>query len=86
MMAELRTQTNTLTFKWLAGILLGICFSLVAFWARDLSGQVSALAAVVREGAIETAVMRGTLMETNYRLKRIEDNQDAAVMTMGRRR
>lgn len=76
---------NTLTFKWLAGILLTVCFALVAFWARDLSAQVSALAAVVRDQSVATAVMRGTLMETNSRLKRIEDNQDAAVM-MGRRR
>lgn len=78
-------DTDTLTFRWLAGILLAICFSLVGFWARDLSAQVSALATVVRDGAVETAVIRGTLMETNSRLKRIEDNQDAAVM-MGRRR
>lgn len=72
-------DTNTLTFRWLAGILLAVCFSLVAFWARDLSAQVSALAAVVRDQSVATAVMRGTLMETNARLKRIEDNQDAAV-------
>jgi hypothetical protein len=71
-------EKNTLTFRWLAGILLAICISLVAFWARDLSAQVAALAAVVRDQSVATAVMRGTLMETNSRLKRIEDNQDAA--------
>lgn len=70
-------DTNTLTFRWLTGILLTVCFALVAFWARDLSGQVGGLAAVVRDQTVETAVMRGTLMETNARLKRIEDNQDA---------
>ena len=68
---------NTLTFRWLTGILVTICLALIGFWARDLSAQVGGLALVVREQAIETAVMRGTLMETNSRLKRIEDNQDA---------
>lgn len=78
-------KPDTLTFRWLTGILVTIVLALVAFWARDLSGQVSQLTTIVREQSIATAEMRGQLGEIAGRLRRIEDNQDADVM-IGRRR
>ncbi|MBA3836481.1 MAG: hypothetical protein C0499_02325 [Zymomonas sp.] len=78
-------KPDTLTFRWLTGILVTIVLALVAFWARDLSGHVGALHADVREQSIITAEMRGQLGEVVGRLRRIEDNQDADVM-IGRRR
>jgi len=78
-------RPDTPTFRWLAGILVTIVIALVAFWARDLSGQVSSLGGIVRDQSLITAEMRGQLSEITGRLKRIEDNQDAEVL-MGRRR
>lgn len=78
-------KPDTLTFRWLTGILVSVVFALVAFWARDLSAQVGALTAVVRDQSLLTAEVRGQLGEVTGRLKRIEDNQDAATMS-GRRR
>lgn len=79
-------KPDTLTFRWLTGILVTIVLALVAFWARDLSGQVGSLSLVVREQSIATAEMRGQLGEVVGRLRRIEDNQDADVIIQSRRR
>jgi hypothetical protein len=80
-------KPDTLTFRWLTGILVTIVLALVAFWARDLSGQVSALSSQV--SALSTAIgdqkaataeIRGQLGEVVGRLRRIEDNQDADLL------
>lgn len=78
-------KPDTLTFRWLTGILVTIVLGLLAFWARDLSGQVASLTKVVGEQSIATAEMRGQLGEIAGRLRRIENNQDADVIA-GRRR
>ncbi len=79
-------KPDTLTFRWLTGILVTIVIALVAFWARDLSGQVAALSSIVREQSVATAEIRGQLGEVVGRLRRIEDNQDADVLINRRRR
>jgi len=85
-------KPDTLTFRWLTGILVTIVLALVAFWARDLSGQVAALSGqvtvlstVIGDQKAATAEIRGQLGEVVGRLRRIEDNQDADAM-IGRRR
>lgn len=62
-------KPDTLTFKWLSGILITIVFTLLGFWARDVSGQIS----IVKD---KVSYIEGQLPSMNARLMRIEDNQD----------
>ena len=73
-------KPDTLTFRWLTGILVSIVLALMALWARDLSAQVAALSSAMRDQNVATAEIRGQLGEVVGRLRRIEDNQDADAM------
>jgi hypothetical protein len=73
-------KPDTLTFKWLTGILVTIVFTLVGFWARDLTAQVKEVGAQVNIVSVKVSNVEGKLPQIEARLKRIEDNQDADIM------
>ena len=76
-------KPDTLTFKWLSGILITILITLLTLWAKDVSGQirdVGASVTILRENVTAQGKLisniEGQLPAINARLKRIEDNQD----------
>jgi len=76
-------KPDTLTFKWLSGLLITIVMTLLGFWARDVSTQIKDVGVsvtVLREGVTtqgkSVSNIEGQLPAINARLKRIEDNQD----------
>lgn len=73
--------SGNLTFKWLTGILVTVVFTLTAFWASNLTGQVLSIGRKVDEQAMTISKIEGQLPQMAERLKRIEDNQDAIART-----
>ena len=79
-------RPDTLTFKWLAGILITIVLALVALWAQNLSAQVSTIETKVDIQSAATADIQGQLKLNAVRLQRIESNQDRVMLAMPRGR
>lgn len=83
MMSELRIQTNSLTFKWLAGILMAIVFALAAHEASTLTTAVDDVAKTQIINTAAISKIQGGLEQNAVRLQRIEANQDMVLQKLG---
>ncbi len=78
-------RPDTLTFKWLSGLLVTVVLGFLAFWAKDLSGQVQDMSDQITVQGAALSNIQGELPQINARLKRIEDNQDAVARNLANR-
>jgi hypothetical protein len=76
---------DTLTFRWLAGILLGLLTAVVGFEMHTVSESLTEVRTEVVTNGKLVAEMQGQLLQNNSRLQRIEANQDKVLQSLGKR-